>query len=77
MRHSVDILVADDSDEDAGLTLAALRRAAPEALAVRVKDGRDARPYIYMCEANIYVWYLSPAPLVAATQQRAITACAR
>jgi CheY-like chemotaxis protein len=50
MRHSVDILVADDSDEDAALTLAALRRAAPDATVVRVKDGRDALQFLYSTE---------------------------
>ena len=47
MRQSVDILVADDCDDDAALTLAALRRAAPDARVLRVKDGRDALQFVY------------------------------
>jgi len=50
MRQGVDILVADDSDEDAALTLSALRRAAPDAIVVRVKDGRDALQFLYSTE---------------------------
>ena len=47
MRQRVDILVADDSDEDAALTLTALRRAAPDAKVLRVKDGRDAEHFLF------------------------------
>jgi len=50
MRQGVDILVADDSDEDAALTLFALRRAAPEAKVARVKDGRDALEFLFSIE---------------------------
>jgi two-component system response regulator len=47
MRATVDILVADDSDEDALMTLHALRRAAPELSALRVKDGDQALQFLF------------------------------
>ena len=42
MRTAMDILLAEDSDEDAVLALRALRRAAPQLRVLRVKDGDQA-----------------------------------
>lgn len=46
MRASVEILVVDDSDDDAQLTLDALRRAAPNANVLRLTDGEQALHFI-------------------------------
>jgi two-component system, response regulator len=42
-----DILVADDSDEDATITLLALRRAAPDVTLFRVTDGEQALQFLF------------------------------
>jgi two-component system, response regulator len=47
MQAVTDILVADDSDRDARLTLYALRRSAPEMSALRVRDGDQALQFIF------------------------------
>jgi CheY-like chemotaxis protein len=46
MRTIVEILIVDDSDEDAALTLDCLRRAAPGASALRLTDGEQALHFI-------------------------------
>jgi len=46
MRTMVDILIVDDSDEDAALTLESLRRAAPGATMLRLTDGEQALHFI-------------------------------
>ena len=47
MRTVVDILLAEDSDDDAVLALRALRRAAPELRVLRVKDGDQALQFLF------------------------------
>lgn len=47
MLSDVDVLVADDSDDDAATTIRALRQIAPDASVVRVKDGVDALHYLF------------------------------
>ncbi len=47
MRGKTDILVADDSAEDAAITLHALRRAAPNAGVFRVTDGEQALQFLF------------------------------
>ena len=47
MRAKTDILVADDSDEDAAVTLYALRRSAPDAGVFRVTDGEQALQFLF------------------------------
>jgi two-component system, response regulator len=47
MRTVVDILLADDSDDDAALALQALRRAAPDLRVLRVKDGDQALQFLF------------------------------
>ena len=47
MRTAVDILLAEDSDEDAELALRALRRAAPQLRVLRVKDGDQALQFLF------------------------------
>lgn len=47
MRTSIDILVVDDSDHDAALTLYALRNSAPDLNALRVLDGEQALQFIW------------------------------
>jgi len=47
MLSDVDVLVADDSDDDAATTIRALRQVAPDASIVRVKDGVDALHYLF------------------------------
>lgn len=47
MRATTDILVADDSDEDAAITLHALRRSAPSAGVFRVTDGEQALQFLF------------------------------
>lgn len=47
MRTVVDILLADDSDDDALLALHALRRTAPELRVLRVKDGDQALQFLF------------------------------
>jgi two-component system response regulator len=47
MRSRVDVLVVDDSDSHAQITLAAVRRAAPQATVVRLKDGEQALQFIH------------------------------
>jgi two-component system, response regulator len=46
MRRIVEILVVDDSEEDALLTLDALRSAAPDAATLRLIDGEQALHFI-------------------------------
>jgi Response regulator containing CheY-like receiver, AAA-type ATPase, and DNA-binding domains len=46
MRTIVEILVVDDSDEDAALTLDCLRRAAPDMTVLRLTDGGQALHFI-------------------------------
>lgn len=46
MRTIVEILVVDDSDEDAALTLDCLRRAAPGMAVLRLTDGEQALHFI-------------------------------
>lgn len=46
MRRIVEILVVDDSEEDALLTLDALRNAVPEVAALRLIDGEQALHFI-------------------------------
>ena len=42
MQKTIDVLVIDDSDLDSRITSAAVRRVAPDASLVRVKDGEQA-----------------------------------
>lgn len=46
MRTVVEILVVDDSDEDAALTIEVLRYAAPGTNVLRLKDGEQALHFI-------------------------------
>lgn len=46
MRRIVEILVVDDSEEDALLTLDALRNAAPDVAVLRLIDGEQALHFI-------------------------------
>jgi two-component system response regulator len=46
MRRIVEILVVDDSEEDALLTLDALRNAAPDVAVLRLTDGAQALHFI-------------------------------
>ena len=46
MRRIVEILVVDDSEEDALLTLDALRTCAPDAAVLRLTDGEQALHFI-------------------------------
>lgn len=46
MRRIVEVLVVDDSEEDAALTLDALRSAAPDATVLRLTDGQQALHFI-------------------------------
>jgi two-component system response regulator len=46
MRRIVEILVVDDSEEDALLTLDALRNAAPDVAVLRLTDGEQALHFI-------------------------------
>ena len=46
MRRIVEILVVDDSEEDALLTLGALRNCAPDAAVLRLTDGEQALQFI-------------------------------
>jgi two-component system response regulator len=52
MRTVVEVLVVDDSDEDAALTLDSLRSAAPEAAALRLTDGQQA--VHFLCATDGY-----------------------
>jgi two-component system response regulator len=52
MRTVVEILIVDDSDEDAALTLDALRSAAPGVTALRLTDGEQALHFI--CSTDGY-----------------------
>jgi hypothetical protein len=54
MRTAVDILLAEDSDDDALLTLHALRRTAPELRVLRVTDGEQALHFLFGTGANEY-----------------------
>ena len=47
MRQAIDILVADDSDQDVEITLYALRRVVAEAAIMRVKDGEQALQFLF------------------------------
>jgi two-component system response regulator len=46
MRAIVEVLVVDDSDDDAALTLDALRNAAPGATALRLTDGEQGLHFL-------------------------------
>ena len=46
MRTNTDILVVDDSDEDATLTLESLRSVVPSASVLRLTDGEEALHFI-------------------------------
>lgn len=46
MRRIVEILVVDDSEEDAALTLDALRTAVPDVAVLRLVDGEQALHFI-------------------------------
>lgn len=46
MRTRVEVLVVDDSDEDAALTLDSLRTAAPGVSLLRLTDGRQALHFL-------------------------------
>ena len=46
MRAIVEVLVVDDSDDDAALTLDSLRDAAPDATALRLTDGEQALHFL-------------------------------
>ena len=46
MRRIVEILVVDDSEEDALLTLDALRNSAPDVAVLRLTDGEQALQFI-------------------------------
>ena len=46
MRAIVEILVVDDSDDDAALTLDALRNSAPGVTALRLTDGEQALHFV-------------------------------
>lgn len=46
MRTRVEVLVVDDSDEDAALTLDSLRTAAPGLSLLRLTDGRQALHFL-------------------------------
>ena len=52
MRKIVEVLVVDDSDEDAALTLEALHGAAPGASVLRLTDGEHALHFI--CASDGY-----------------------
>jgi two-component system response regulator len=52
MRRIVEILVVDDSEEDALLTLDALRNCAPHVAVLRLTDGEQALHFI--CATNGY-----------------------
>jgi two-component system response regulator len=52
MRTIVEILIVDDSDEDATLTLDCLRKAAPGATVLRLTDGEQALHFI--CSTDGY-----------------------
>lgn len=47
MRAIVEVLVVDDSGDDAALTLAALRSAAPGTTVLRLTDGQQALHFLY------------------------------
>lgn len=47
MRAMTDILVADDSDHDVGITLRALRKAAPNAAVLRLTDGNQVLQFLF------------------------------
>ena len=46
MRANVEILVVDDSDNDAALTLDSLRNAVPDATVLRLSDGEQALDFL-------------------------------
>jgi two-component system response regulator len=52
MRTVVEVLIVDDSDDDAALTLEALRSAAPGTSVLRLTDGEQALHFI--CGSNGY-----------------------
>ena len=47
MRAIVEVLVVDDSDDDAALTLTSLRSAAPGITVLRLTDGKQALHFLY------------------------------
>ena len=60
MRTNVEVLVVDDSDNDAALTLASLRNAAPDATMLRLTDGEQALHFL--CAADGFVGRPSQLP---------------
>ena len=50
MRTVAEVLVVDDSNDDAALTLDSLRIAAPEAIVLRLTDGEQA--FHYICRSD-------------------------
>jgi two-component system response regulator len=47
MNEEIDIMLVDDSDADARTTMKAVRRAAPSASVLRVKDGEQALRFLF------------------------------
>ena len=47
MRSSIDVLVVDDSDSHASVTLMAIDQFAPQAAVTRLKDGEQALQFIF------------------------------
>ena len=60
MRRIVEVLVVDDSEEDAALTLDALRSAAPDATVLRLTDGQQALHFI--CATDGYAYRAAGLP---------------
>jgi two-component system response regulator len=53
MRANVEVLVVDDSDNEAALTLDSLRKAAPDATVLRLTDGQQA--VHFLCATDGFV----------------------
>ena len=47
MQSSIDVLVVDDSDFHASVTLKAIGQFAPQAAVIRLKDGEQALQFIF------------------------------
>jgi PleD family two-component response regulator len=50
--QSVDVLVIDDADASADLTLLGIRRAAPSAKVVRFRDAKKALSFVFLAELS-------------------------
>jgi response regulator RpfG family c-di-GMP phosphodiesterase len=50
--ESVDVLVIDDADASADLTLLGIRRAAPSAKVVRFRDANKALSFVFLAELS-------------------------